>query len=252
MAMFKPPLARKVPHVIALFWLIKILTTALGESTSDYLVHVLNPYLAVGLGAAAFAAAIAAQFMARRYQPEIYWTAVAMVAVFGTMAADVLHVGFGVPYAASTVVFAVALAAVFVLWYASEKTLSIHSITTTKRELFYWATVLATFALGTAAGDLFAYTLQLGFLTAGIVFIMAIAAPAAAYRFARLNEVVAFWTAYVLTRPVGASFADWFGKAKDYGGVGFGDSTVSAVLAGAIIILVAYLQVTRADVERSR
>ena len=179
----------------------------------------------------------------------MYWLAVAMVAVFGTMAADVLHIQFGVPYIASTVLFAVALAVVFGAWHRSEGTLSIHSIVTVRREAFYWAAVLATFAMGTAAGDLAAYTAKLGFLTAGIVFAVVFAIPGLAYRFARLNAIFAFWFAYVLTRPLGASFADWTGKARNAKGLGYGDGPVSFVLAAVIVVLVGYLTVTGKDQE---
>jgi uncharacterized membrane-anchored protein len=202
---------RKVPEITAYFWILKVLTTAMGEATSDYSVRQINPYLAVGLGAIAFAAALILQLAVRRYIAWVYWLAVVMVAIFGTMVADALHIQLGVPYAVSTVGFAIALTVIFVIWYASERTLSIHRITTLRRELFYWATVCATFALGTAAGDLTAYTLHLGFLASGILFAVVIAVPAVAHRFARMNAVVAFWFAYIVTRPLGASFADWMG-----------------------------------------
>ena len=152
----------KVPAVTAWFWAVKILTTGMGEATSDYLVHTINPVIAVGIGAAGLAIALAVQFTVRRYVAALYWLAVTMVAVFGTMEADVLHVALGVPYAVSTAGFAVALAVIFAVWHAAEKTLSIHSVRTRRRELFYWAAIMATFALGTAAGDLSAYTLGLG------------------------------------------------------------------------------------------
>jgi uncharacterized membrane-anchored protein len=236
------PEALKVPARITLaFWAIKILTTALGESTSDYLVHSYNPYAAVVAGFLAFVIAIAIQYRAPRYVPWIYWLAVLMVAVFGTMAADVLHVEFGVPYFASSAAFAVALAVIFTAWHRSEHTLSIHSIATTRRETFYWAAVLATFAMGTALGDLTAYTANLGFLTAGLLFAGLFALPALAWRFAGLNPIVAFWTAYVLTRPLGASFADWLGKSRRAGGLGYGDAGVSLVLLVCIAALVAYV-----------
>jgi uncharacterized membrane-anchored protein len=243
----------KVPErITAFFWIIKILTTATGESTSDYLVYHVNPYLAVVVGFVAFAIAIAIQFRARTYQPWIYWSAVLMVAVFGTMAADVVHIEFGVPYFASTAAFAFALAVVFAAWHASEKTLSIHSIFTRRRELFYWAAVLATFALGTATGDLTAYTVGLGFLASGLIFAVAFALPAIAYRFFGLNSVIAFWIAYVLTRPLGASFADWLGKSRHAHGLGFGDGAVSFVLIVVIIGFVAYVSVTRNDRSKPR
>ena len=170
-----------------------------------------RPVLAVGLGAVAFAIALVLQLWVRRYIAWMYWLAVVMVAIFGTMVADALHIQLGVPYAVSTVGFAVALTAIFIVWYVTERTLSIHHITTLRRELFYWATVCATFALGTAAGDLTAYTLHLGFLASGILFAVVIAVPAIAHRFAHLNAVMAFWFAYIITRPLGASFADWMG-----------------------------------------
>ncbi|WP_211129034.1 COG4705 family protein [Sinomonas albida] len=244
-------LYRKVPQIGALFWVIKLLTTALGESTSDFLVNGFDPYLAVAATFVLFAGALAMQFWTRRYVPWVYWFAIVMVAVFGTMAADVLHVVLGVSYAASTVGFAVVLAAIFWIWRRVEGTLSIHSITTVRREVFYWAAVSATFALGTAAGDLLAYTAQLGFLEAGLVFAVLFALPGIAWRAFRLNAIFAFWAAYVLTRPLGASFADWTGKAHDAGGLGWGDGPVVAVLAVLIIAFVGYLQVTHKDVDRT-
>src|SRR4051794_38157242 len=191
----------------------------MGETTSDFLVHRLGPPPAVLIGLAAFSAALWLQLRAGRYLAWVYWLAVVMVSVFGTMAADVLHVGLGIPYIVSTVFFAAALATIFGLWYAVERTLSIHSIHTRRRELFYWATVLCTFALGTATGDLTATTLHLGYLTSGVLFALAIVVPAVAYRWLRLGAVPAFWIAYVLTRPVGASFADWMGVSHARGGL---------------------------------
>jgi len=240
----------KVPRVTGYFWIIKILTTALGEAVSDYLVHHYNPYAAVIGGFAVFVIAIAIQFAVRTYIPWAYWLAVAMVAVFGTMAADVLHVEFGVPYIASTILFAVALIVVFTAWYRSERTLSIHSISTPRREGFYWAAVLATFAMGTAAGDLAAYTAHLGFLSAGVLFAVLLVLPAIAYRLFSLNGILAFWLAYVMTRPLGASFADWTGKARTAHGLGIGDGPVALVLALCIIALVGYLTVSGADSQR--
>jgi uncharacterized membrane-anchored protein len=243
-----PPAALKVPaRITAVFWATKLLTTAFGESTSDYLVHNWNPYLAVIAGFVVFAAAMALQLRVDRYVTWIYWLAVAMVAVFGTMAADVLHVEFGVPYLVSSCLFAVALAIVFGAWWQTERTLSIHSITTTRRELFYWAAVLATFAMGTALGDLAAYTANLGFLSAGIVFAIVFALPGIAYRLVRVNAILAFWAAYVVTRPLGASFADWTGKDRRAGGLGWGDGPVAFVLAALIVALVAHLAISRSD-----
>jgi uncharacterized membrane-anchored protein len=228
------------------------LTTAMGESTSDYLVYPINPYIAVSVGGVGLLASLVLQLLVRRYVPWIYWLAVTMVAIFGTMAADITHIVLGIPYFPSTVFFAVALALIFSVWFASEKTLSIHSINTPRRELFYWAAVLVTFALGTAAGDMTAATLRLGYFSSGVLFAILFAIPALGYRLFGLNEIVAFWFAYIMTRPLGASFADWF--AKSYlGGLGLGDTKVSLVLTILIIGFVAYVTVTRKDMPgRSR
>jgi uncharacterized membrane-anchored protein len=234
---------RRVPEVTAAFWVTKVLTTALGESLSDYLVHRFDPVVAVAFGGLALVVALTMQFWGRRYIPWVYWLAVAMVAVFGTMVADVLHIRFGVPYAISTALFALCLVVVFILWQASEKTLSIHSIYNARREVFYWATVIVTFALGTATGDLTATTLHLGYLVSGLMFAGIIAVPAVArWRFG-LNEIVAFWFAYIVTRPLGASFADWMGKPRNVGALGWGDGPVALGFAIAIVGLVAHLTV---------
>jgi len=235
---------RKVPESGAYFWTIKVLSTAMGEVTSDYLVRTINPVIAVVLGGLVFAAAIALQVSVRRYVPWIYWFAVVMVAVFGTMVADVLHVRFGIPYLATTAFFATSLAIIFVAWFASEKTLSIHTIYAGRREWFYWATVMATFALGTAVGDLTAITWHLGYLSAAAMFAVSITLPAIGYRFLRLNAVLAFWVAYVLTRPLGATFADWIGRPRSLSGLGLGTGLVSLVLTIVIVILVGYLTIT--------
>jgi uncharacterized membrane-anchored protein len=243
------PVMRKVPEITLIFWMIKVLTTAMGEVTSDYLVYQINPVIAVTLGGMGLAGAMALQFLARRYVPSIYWLAVVMVAIFGTMAADVLHIELGVPYLMSTTFFALALAVIFVAWYACEKTLSIHSINTPRRELFYWATVMATFALGTAAGDMTASTMGLGYFTSGVMFGILFVIPALAYRLIGLNPILAFWMAYILTRPFGASFADWAGKSNSLSGLGLGTGEVSVILGVLIIVLVGYLTVTHKDVE---
>ena len=245
-----PPASRlKVPKVTPFFWIIKVLTTAMGESISDFLVHHMDPVVAVLLGGVALAIALVVQFAAKQYVPWIYWLAVAMVAVAGTMAADVVHIKFGVPYAASTLFFAALLAVVFVFWFRTEKTLSIHSIYTPRRELFYWATVMVTFALGTAAGDWTAISLGLGYFASGLLFIGLIAIPAAGYAWLRRHEVLAFWFAYILTRPLGASFADWTGKPHIAGGLGIGDGPIGFALAVVIVVLVAYLSVSHRDVD---
>ncbi|HZS88711.1 MAG TPA: hypothetical protein VFE42_14650 [Chloroflexota bacterium] len=240
---------RKVPEIIVYFWIVKVLTTAMGESTSDYLVYNINHYVAVALGGLGLVAALALQLWARRYVAWIYWLAVTMVAIFGTMAADILHIVVGVSYFTSTVFFAVALAVIFAVWYRSEKTLSIHSIYAGRRELFYWAAVMATFALGTAAGDWTAASLQLGYFASGVLFAVLFALPGLALVLFRLDAIAAFWFAYIMTRPFGASFADWFGKPY-LGGLGLGETKVSAVLTILIIGFVAYLTVTRQDIKR--
>ena len=239
----------RVPQITAMFWVIKALSTAMGESTSDYLVHAIAPVLAVFLGFLAFVVALWVQFRTARYVAWAYWFAVVMVGVFGTMAADVLHVGFRVPYTASTILYAVVLAAVFVGWDRTEHTLSFHTVDSPRREGFYWAAVVATFAMGTALGDFTAATLHLGYFPSALLFAGLIAVPAIGYRFLSWNPVFCFWFAYVVTRPLGASVADGFGKAHRYSGMGLGDGPVVAVLGMAIVVCVAYLARTRIDVQ---
>lgn len=240
----------RVPEVTAYFWIVKSLSTAMGEAVTDYLVNVIDPVVAVGLGFVGFVAALAWQFSMRRYVAVPYWLAVAMVGVFGTMTADVLHVAFAVPYLVSTAFYLVMLAAVFVTWYRTEKTLSVHSIDTPRREAFYWAAVIATFALGTAAGDLTATTLHLGYLLSAVLFAAVIAVPVIGYRFLGWNPIFSFWFAYVMTRPLGASFADWMGKPVRVGGLGLGDGPVGLTLVAVIAVVVGYLAVTRKDIQR--
>ncbi|HLI09510.1 MAG TPA: hypothetical protein VKV40_23310 [Ktedonobacteraceae bacterium] len=238
----------KVPEVTVYFWIVKLLTTAMGESTSDYLVYHINPYIAVMLGGIGLVAALILQFAVHRYIAWVYWLTALMVAIFGTMAADVVHIVLGVPYLMSTIFFAVVLAIIFAVWYASEKTLSIHSIFTRRRELFYWATVMATFALGTALGDMTASTLKLGYFVSIILFAVLISLPALGYYLLRLNAIAAFWFAYILTRPLGASIADWISKPY-LGGLGMGDGIVSLVLGILIVVFVGYLTISRIDVQ---
>jgi uncharacterized membrane-anchored protein len=233
--------APKVPEIDGAFWIIKLLTTAMGEATSDYFVHHFNPELVVVTGGVVFLVALWWQLRAPRYLIGTYWIAVVMVAVFGTMCADVAHVGFGIPYVVSTSTFAVVLAAVFVSWHRVEHTLSIHSITTTRRELFYWATVLSTFALGTALGDMTANTLHLGYLTSGVLFTVAFCLPAIGYGIFGLNSVAMFWTAYVLTRPLGASFADYLGMPHSVGGRAWGPGNVALLFSALIVLGISYL-----------
>lgn len=236
----------KVPELTLLFWVIKLCSTAMGESTSDYVVFHINPYVAVVVGCVGLLVALALQLRAPRYRAWIYWLAVVMVAVFGTMVADVLHVVLGIPYLVTSVSLALALVLVFLAWYGSERTLSIHSIVTPRRELFYWATVMATFALGTALGDLTAATLGLGYLASALLFAVLFVIPAIGYRWFGWDAIAAFWSSYVITRPLGASVADWLGKPF-LGGLGIGDGRVAIGLTLLIVILVAYLATTRPD-----
>jgi uncharacterized membrane-anchored protein len=244
----REPLAAKVPEITALFWVIKILTTGMGEATADFLIKI-NILLGGVVGLVVFVLALGWQFRVRRYIAVVYWLAVAMVAVFGTLAADGLHVELHVPYLGSTIFYAIVLAVVFYLWCRNEGTLSIHSIVTRRREAYYWLTVLVTFALGTAAGDLTAFVLHLGFLTSGLMFTGLILIPALAWWRFGLNEIVAFWWAYVLTRPLGASFADWLSKPHALSGLNLGDGQVAAVATVIIAVLVAYVAVTRNDIQ---
>ncbi len=245
---FPEPVAAKVPQITAMFWLIKVLTTGMGEAASDYLGEA-NLVLAGAVGVVGFALAMWLQFRSTRYVAAIYWFAVAMVAVFGTMAADALHVGLDIPYAGSTVFYAAVVAAVFYRWHRSQGTLSIHSIVTRKREIYYWITVLATFALGTAAGDLTASSMHLGFADSAVLFAVIIVIPVVGWWRFGLNPVVAFWFAYVITRPLGASIADWLGKPARLTGLGWGDGPVTGVAALVIAALVAYVAVTRNDLQ---
>ena len=244
----REPVAAKVPEITALFWLIKVLTTGMGEATSDFLGGV-NLVLAGAVGLLGFALALWLQLRTRRYVAPVYWFAVMMLAVFGTMAADVLHVVLGAPYTVTTAFYALVLAVVFWRWYRSEGTLSIHSITTRRRETYYWITVLLTFALGTAAGDLTATSLKLGFFASGLIFAAAMVVPLLGWRLGA-SPILTFWTAYVITRPLGASFADWFGKPHSVdGGLGYGDGVVTGVLTVVIVALVTWLARTRRDVQ---
>jgi uncharacterized membrane-anchored protein len=231
----------KVPEIGAMFWIVKILTTALGESTSDFSANSLGVGIAVPIVLFLFVLSLRLQLRADRYRPWTYWFAVAMVAVFGTMGADGIHIGLGVPYYVSTAFYAVVLALIFFRWYRSEGTLSIHSIDTRRREVYYWLTVFCTFALGTAAGDMTATSMHWGFLTSGIVFGLVLVVPLILYLRTGLNRVFVFWFAYVFTRPLGASFSDWFGKPKRTSGINFGDGHTALILLALILAGVWYL-----------
>jgi uncharacterized membrane-anchored protein len=238
----------KVPEVTIFFWIIKVLCTTVGETASDFL----NVNLGLGLRGTSIAAGICLlvvlffQFRARRYIPAIYWLAVVLISVFGTLITDILTDSLGFPLESSTVIFSVALALTFAMWYAKERTLSIHSIFTTRREIFYWLAILFTFALGTAAGDLMAESLGLGYLVTGLIVLGVIAAAMIARRFG-LDAVLAFWIAYILTRPLGASLGDYLSQSRANGGLGLGATITSAVFLIAILAVVIYLAVTRRD-----
>jgi uncharacterized membrane-anchored protein len=243
----------KVPHVAALFWIVKILTTGLGESASDFLAQktLLVPGLLGGIG---LIAGLVLQIRSPRYHAPTYWFTVAMVAVFGTVVADLFNPMAGgvwsVPLPITAAGYAAALAACLTLWKRTEGTLSIHAIRTPRREAFYWATVLLTFALGTAAGDLTAFYLNWGFATSIECFAAAILVPAALWR-AGVNPVLTFWMAYILTRPLGASVADELGKDKPLG-LGFGDGRLTALGTALVIALVTYLWRSKADDPQAR
>jgi uncharacterized membrane-anchored protein len=240
-------LAPKVPEITLLFWVIKVLTTGMGESMCDFMGQNSVP-VAGAVGVFGIVFALWLQLRSPEYRAPVYWFAVMMVAIFGTMAADAVHI-VGLPYSVTTPFYALVVAAIFFLWHRSEGTLSIHSITTRRRETYYWAAVLATFALGTAAGDLTAIELNLGFLDSAFLFAVVIAVPGLLWWRGALNPITAFWASYVVTRPLGASFADWFGKPRALTGLGLGDGTVSAVALIGFVAGVAYLAVTRSDIQ---
>ena len=246
------PALSKVPAVTVSFWVIKVLSTGMGETASDFLAHRLGPLMAVALAGSVFVIALALQIRARRYAAPRYWFAVVMVSVFGTLAADAVHVGLGVPYWVSCLGFMLALGAVFALWQRTEGSLSIHSIVTRRREVFYWAAVLTTFALGTAAGDFTARTLGLGWLVSGLLFTALIALPVWLRGRFKLDEVLAFWWAYVITRPVGASFADWLAVPQRQGGLGLGTGAVTLGLSVLIVSVVGLMALSAAEGRSAR
>jgi len=240
----------KVPEVTLYFWIIKILCTTVGETAADFL----NVQLNLGLTnttyvmGALLIATLVVQFRARRYVPATYWLAVVLLSVVGTLITDNLTDNFGIALTTTTVIFAIALATTFAVWYASERTLSIHTIFTTRREGFYWLAILFTFALGTAAGDLTAERLNLGYPLSALMFAAIIAVVAVAHLRFKLNAVLAFWVAYILTRPLGASLGDYLSQPRADGGLGLGTIGTSALFLAAILGLVVYLTVTRRDV----
>jgi len=247
--LFPEPVAAKVPEIIFLFWVIKILTTCGGEAVSDYLA-LGNRIIGGAVEAGLFVIALVWQFSTRRYVAAAYWSLAYSIAIFGTGVSDALHLFVGIPYAGTTLLWSVILALIFWLWYRSEGTLSIHSIVTRRRECCYWAVVFATFALGTALGDFTATVLGLGYLASGIMFFLIILIPAVAWWRFGLNAVAAFWFAYVVTRPLGASFADYIGRPQSLSGLGFGSGRIAVIVTIAVACLVGYLAVTRRDIQR--
>jgi uncharacterized membrane-anchored protein len=239
----------KVPEVTLYFWIIKVLCTTVGETASDYL----NTNLNLGLTnttyitGAVLIATLVFQFRARKYVPAIYWLAVVLISVVGTQITDNLVDNFGVSLVTTTIVFSIALAVTFAAWFWSERTLSIHTIYTTRREAFYWLAILFTFALGTAAGDLVAERLALGFWVSALIFAGIIAAIWLAHARFALGAVLAFWIAYILTRPLGASLGDYLSQKRVDGGLGLGTTVTSVIFLSAILVVVVYLSLTRKD-----
>lgn len=242
------PVAAKVPAVIGVFWIVKIFTTAGGEAGSDFL----SRYGNIGGGGTVLvvlAAGVVLQFTTRRYRAVSYWCFAYAIAIFGTAVADFLHLDVHLSYGVTSALWAVVLAAVFIVWHRTEHTLSIHSIVTTRREVFYWMTVFSTFALGTALGDLTAASFGLGFLWSIVLFGVLIVLPAIAWRFFGLNPVAAFWSSYVMTRPLGASIADWLDKPRSTTGLGYGNGPILALFTIGVAVLVVYLTIRRPDIQ---
>lgn len=237
----------RVPDVTLDFWLIKIMAVTMGETAADYLAVNLGLGLTVTslIMTGVLVVALALQFAQKRYVPWAYWLAVVLISIVGTLVTDNLVDNFGVRLETTTIVFSVVLALTFIAWYASEKTLSIHTIFTTRREIFYWLAILFTFSLGTAAGDLMAERFDLGYLTTGLIFGGVIAAIALAWFFLGLNGILAFWLAYILTRPFGASFGDLLSQPAEYGGMGFGTTFTSLTFLGCIVVIVLYMTLKR-------
>ncbi|MBC5806472.1 MAG: hypothetical protein GIW96_09700 [Candidatus Eremiobacteraeota bacterium] len=239
----------KVPQITLIFWIIKILATTVGETAADFL----NVRMGFGLNgtslvmSALFLLVLGIQLKCRRYIPSVYWTVVVVVSVVGALISDNLVDNQGISLRTTSIVFACALAVVFLAWWFSERTLSVHSIRTTKRELFYWAAILFTFALGTSAGDLLGEASGLGYGPAALVFAALIGVTALAYFVMNMNGVLAFWIAYVLTRPLGASMGDLLSQTHQNGGLGLGTTMTSAVFLLVIVALVIYLTVTHKD-----
>ncbi len=244
----------RVPKVTVDFWLIKLLAVTMGETAADYLAVNLGLGLTLTslIMASVLVLALWAQFAQKRYVPWSYWLAVVLISVVGTLVTDNLVDNFGVKLATTTMVFTLALAATFALWYRSEGTLSIHTIFTTRREVFYWLAILFTFALGTAAGDLVAEQFALGYFSAGILFGMIIVSLGLGYFLLGLDPILGFWLAYIFTRPLGASFGDFLSQPAAYGGMGFGTIVTSAIFLAAIAATVVYMTATRDGEEAAQ
>lgn len=239
----------KVPEVTVYFWVIKVLATTVGETAADYLSSTLHLGLTwtTLVMTAILVGGLTLQFRSTRYVPGIYWFAVVAISVVGTLLTDNLTDRFGVSLKVTTPLFAAALAVTFAVWFASERTLSIHSIFTTRREGFYWLAILFTFALGTAAGDLIAETFSIGYGRSAVLFGGAIAVVALAWRYLRADPITSFWLAYILTRPLGASLGDFLSQPRTNGGLGLGTTVTSMLFLGAILAVVGYLTTTRRD-----
>lgn len=239
----------KVPEVTIWFWLIKVMATTVGETAADFLNFNLNLGLTgtsvvMGVLLAGF---LVLQLRAKKYVPWLYWLVVVLISIVGTLITDNMVDNFGVALQTTTIIFGVALSLTFAVWYAFEKTLSIHSIVTTRRELFYWAAILFTFALGTAAGDLTAEGLNLGYAHSALMFGALIAVTTIAYYLFKANAIAAFWIAYILTRPLGASCGDLLSQPAANGGLGLGTVLTSMIFLASIAALVIYLSLTRKD-----
>ena len=245
------PQYNRVPKVTFDFWLIKLMAVTMGETAADYL----GVNLGLGLTktsllmAGILVVALWFQFRQKKYVPWSYWLAVVLISIVGTLVTDNLVDNFGVPLLITTIIFTIALAATFALWYNSEKTLSIHSIYTTSREAYYWLAILFTFALGTAAGDLVAEQFGLGYMATGVLFGMVIASLSFGYFNLGLNAILGFWLVYILTRPLGASFGDFLSQPHRYGGLALGTIMTSVIFLGAIAAIVAYMSVTHQGEE---
>lgn len=243
-------MANKVPEVTLFFWIIKVLGTTVGETAADYL----NDTLGFGLNKTsvvvglALVVALFFQMRSKRYVPALYWTVVVLISIAGTLMTDNLVDGHGVSLNATTIGFSIALAATFIGWYLSERSLSIHTIVTSKREGWYWLTILFTFALGTSAGDLVSEKFAIGYWKSGLIFLALIAAVAFARFTLKAGEVVTFWFAYVLTRPLGASLGDYLLQPHRHGGLALGTSATTFTFLAVIVALVAYLTISRIDV----